>query len=236
MSGTNRIGKGSEIFQQFLTTEGVAMFDRFAPVTRMIVMMVGLLAAWAGFAEAVGGMPYRKMAQAAGSLLSARAQARDQRLQLALRRAIMQEQGLAGLQISPHVYMERGFVVGMLDNHSQAAAVMGAAHSVEGLRSLQFYLPARDSSTHKPSGGNAMASVGIAAAVKAALAGEPGLVVTRYEIKALEGEVVLLGVVADDQERHRVEAIARSTAGVTGVKDLLVIVEDPYAARRPRLR
>jgi osmotically-inducible protein OsmY len=212
------------------------MFNRFTAVYRMAAILVGLLAACVGFAEAAGGMPYRKMAQAAGSLLSARAQARDQRLQLALRRAIMQEQGLAGLQISPHVYMERGFVVGMLENHSEAEAVRSAARSVGELRSIEFYLPARDSSTHRPPGGNAMGSVGIAASVKAALAGEPGMVVTRYEIKALEGEVVLLGVVADNQERNRVEQIAKSTAGVTGVKNLLVIVEDSYAARRPRLR
>ncbi len=204
--------------------------------SRQFLLATGLLLIWAGSADAVTGMPYRKMAQAAGSLLSARAQARDQKLQLALRRAITHDQGLASLEISPHVFMERGFVVGAVDSTSQAEAVMLAARSVKGLRSVGFYLPVRDASSTNTSESGALSSVGIAASVKAALAAEPGLVATRYELKVVDRHAVLLGVVGTSEERDHVARVARKTTGVTGVEIFLLILEDPYAARRPRLR
>ena len=67
-----------------------------------------------------GVRPYRAMVKAARSELSPVALARDQRLKLQLREAILVDQTFAGLSISPHVYMERGFVVGLVDSVEQA--------------------------------------------------------------------------------------------------------------------
>ena len=67
-----------------------------------------------------GVRPYRAMVKAARSELSPVALARDQRLKLQLREAILVDQSLAGLSISPHVYMERGFIVGLVESAEQA--------------------------------------------------------------------------------------------------------------------
>lgn len=193
---------------------------------------VGLgMALVCGMAACGGFVPYRKMAQAAGSLLSARAQAQDQMLQLDLRRAIMTDDALAALAISPHVYMVRGFLVGRVDTQAQADALVTAAQGVTGLRSVSTYLPVA------PGGATVMAAdVEKVGEIKAAIAADRDLVVTRYDVNVVDGQAVLLGVVASAEESAAVEAAARSVDGVTGVTNFLLLVEEPYAALRPRLR
>ncbi|MCK6553965.1 BON domain-containing protein [Candidatus Binatia bacterium] len=188
--------------------------------------------AFVGGVAACGGfVPYRKMAQAAGSLLSARAQAEDQIMQLDLRRAIMTDDALAALGISPHVYMARGFIVGRVDNRAQADALVAAAQGVTGLRSVNYYLPVA------PGGATVLAEdVEKAAEIKAAIAGAGDLVVTRYDVSVVDGHAVLLGVVGSAEESAGVETAALSVDGIGGVTNFLLPVEGPYAALRPRLR
>ena len=70
------------------------------------------------------------MYKSASSELSAPAQARDHRLKANLRAALLADQGLAGLTLSPDVIMERGFVIGRVDTSDQAEAVRRITNNI----------------------------------------------------------------------------------------------------------
>lgn len=175
-------------------------------------------------------MGYKKAAEAAMSPLDVRAQARDQRLKMQLRSAILENESYQGIALTPAVFMEEGFVVGFVDSQEQADSVIATARGVEGLRSLETYLPV------KPAESTTESDLTTKGEVKAAIALDPSLVSSRYTIEVLGGEAVLLGVVMSDDERAGVEKAAGGVGSVTGVKNFLVVVEPSFESIRPHLR
>lgn len=182
-------------------------------------------------------MGYRAAYKAARSELSATTLARDQRLKLQLREAILLDQTYAGLAISPYVYMERGFVVGSVETVEQADGILRAARTVQGLRSLHGHLPVRKKVTEgKEETGDSISDLTISVEVKANLALVGEIVASQIDIKVLGGDVVLLGVVASEKVRDAAEREARLVSGVTGVTNLLLLPESGYMKRGHRLR
>lgn len=173
---------------------------------------------------------YKKAAEAAMSPLGVRAQAQDQRLKVQLRAAILANQELSGLLIMPDVVMQRGFVVGFVDNDQQAAEIAQAGQSVGGLVSLTTYLPV------KPTTESSSDDLEIKASIKAKIAVEPALVSDRYTIEVLDGVAVILGATMTQDEADEVGQIASQTSGVKEVKNYLLPVEAPYSSFRPHLR
>ena len=187
-----------------------------------------------------GVRPYRAMVKAARSELSPVTLARDQRLKLHLREAILLDQSLAGLSISPHVYMERGFVVGLVDSAEQADGILRAARTVQGLRSLKGHLPVRKNVPEGPDGNNeetgeSSSDLAIKAEIKAQLALAPSVVSSQIDYEVLDGNVVLLGVVASEEVRDKAQREVLKISGVTDVTNLLLLPESGYMTRRPRL-
>jgi hypothetical protein len=119
-----------------------------------------------------GARPYRAMARAATSEENVFAQAQDKELRIQLREALL-ARGDSPLAITPYVYMERGFVVGFVADGAQRDGVLSAAQGVQGLRSLQGYLPDR------PTTSSTTDDVATKAIVKAALVPHPEIGVTR---------------------------------------------------------
>ena len=182
------------------------------------------------------GMGYRAAYKAARSELSATTLARDERLKLRLREAIVLDQTYAGLAISPYVYMERGFVVGSVETIDQSDGILRAARTVQGLRSLYSHLPVREEVTENNEGASgSLSDLTISTEVKANLALVPDILVSQIDINVLSGEVVLLGVVASDKVREAAEREARLVSGVSGVTNLLLLPESEYMKKRPRL-
>ena len=68
-----------------------------------------------------GARPYSLMYKSASSELSGPAQARDHRLKANLRAALIGEQGLAGLTLSPEVLMERS--TSIFQSHSRSPQI-----------------------------------------------------------------------------------------------------------------
>ena len=199
--------------------------------------LAGLALVWLSTEGCSGaGMGYRAAYKAARSELSATTLARDQRLKLRLREAIVLDQTYAGLAISPYVYMERGFVVGSVETIDQADGILRAARTVQGLRSLYGHLPVRGEVTEKnEEASGSLSELTISTEVKASLALVPDILSSQIDIKILSGEVVLLGVVASDKVREAAEREARLVSGVSGVTNLLLLPESGYMKRRPRL-
>ncbi|HKC94741.1 MAG TPA: BON domain-containing protein [Nitrospira sp.] len=180
-----------------------------------------------------GARPYSLMYKSASSELSGPAQARDHRLKANLRAALIGEQGLAGLTLSPEVLMERGYVSGHVDTPEQAATIQRIAHGVSGLRSVDVYLPISQS---QPADSSTISDVTIHTEISAALKLAPGVVASRINVTVLDRQAVLLGVVSGDEERrHAVEAVS-GVEGVKGVTNWLLLPEPDYMAVRPKLR
>jgi osmotically-inducible protein OsmY len=174
------------------------------------------------------------MYKSASSELSAPAQARDHRLKANLRAALIAEEGIAGLSLSPDVVMERGYVIGRVEMPDQAATILRIARGVSGLRSVDVYLPTSQSQASADS--NTTSDMTIHTEIAAALRLAPGVVASRINVTVLDQRAVLLGVVSGEEERrHAVEAVS----GVEGVKEVtnwLLMPEPDYMAVRPKLR
>lgn len=173
--------------------------------------------------------PYRAMARAATSEEDVFAQAQDKELKIQLHEALL-ARGESPLAITPYVYMERGFVVGFVGDAAERDVVLSAAQGVEGLRSLQSYLPDR------PTTSSTTADVATKANVKAALAPHPEIGVTHVDIEVLDGHAVLLGVVGSEKARESAVAAAAGASGVKGVTNFLLLPEPGYESLRPHLR
>ena len=198
-------------------------------------LIIGLLVTTIALHGCGGGArPYGAMHKAAESELSAPAQARDHRLKMELRSTLIGEEGLAGLTLTPEVFMERGYVIGRVETSDQADAVRRIARGVPGLRSVDVYLPvAQAQSTNESSLASDLA---LKAEVASALKVSPGIVTARITTTVLDGHVVLLGVVSDEEERHRTAAVVSGVKGVTGVTNWLLLPESDYRTLRPKFR
>lgn len=215
------------VFANFLRVYGLA--------TLVIVGLAPLLFATEGCSGA--GMGYRAAYKAARSELSPTTLARDERLKLQLREAILLNGTYDGFSISPYVYMERGFVVGLVKDQEEADRIMQAARTVDGLRSLYGHLPVEAKGSEEDENvSQSISDITIMTDVKANLALVPEVMVSQMDIKVLSGEVVLLGVVASNKVRDAAEREARLVSGVTGVTNLLLLPESGYMKRIRLLR
>ena len=176
-----------------------------------------------------GVRPYRAMARAATSEENVFAQAQDKELKVQLREALLAH-GESPLAITPYVYMGRGFVVGFVGDGAQRDDVLSAAQGVQGLRSLQSYLPDR------PTTSSTANDVAAKANVKVALVPHPEIGVTHVDIEVLDGHVVLLGVVGSEEARESAVTAAAGVSGVKGVTNFLLLPEPDYESLRPHLR
>jgi osmotically-inducible protein OsmY len=105
-----------------------------------LLISIGLMLAFLS-APGCGGPKYKAMVEAAQSELSPRAIAHDDRHKIHIHEAMVSEQGLSGLMLSIYVFMERAYLVGHVDSQEQGQAVLNTARHVQGLRSVEGYLP-----------------------------------------------------------------------------------------------
>jgi len=194
----------------------------------------GLLAAFFITLGCGGARPYSLMYKSASSELSAPAQARDHRLKANLRAALIGEEGLTGLSLSPEVLMERAYVTGHVDTLDQAAAVQRIARSVSGLRSVEVYLPISPPQPNPDS--STMSDMTIRTEIAAALKLAPGVVASRITVTVLDRRAVLFGVVSGDEERRNAVKAVSDVEGVKGVTNWLLLPEPDYMAVRPKIR
>ncbi len=198
-------------------------------LTRCLLAILLVIASGCG-----GARPYSLMYKSASSELSGPAQARDHRLKANLRAALIGEEGLTGLTLTPDVIMERGYVIGRVETPDQSAAIVRIARGVSGLRSVEVYLPV---SQAQPSGDSStMSDVTIHTEIAAALRLAPGVVASRINLTVLDGRAVLLGVVSSEEERHQALEAASGVEGVKGVTNWLLLPDPNYMAVRPKLR
>ena len=177
---------------------------------------------------------YAAAAKSAQSELSTVTQARDTRLKLHLREALLLNELSAGLSITPYVFMERGFVIGFVESKEQADEIERVARGVEGLRSLYAYLPVRKADTgEKGESDEITSAIATKLEIRGNLVRVPDIVTSQISLEVLDAEVVLLGVVASERVKEEAEREAYKVSGVKHVKNLLLLPETEYMKRIP---
>lgn len=210
-------------------------------ITRMLTsipyrisLLIGLGIAVVLLCEGCGGERYRTVVDAAESGLSSLTMADDHRHQRRLQEVLLAEPGFAGLVMTSYVFMDHGYVVGHVQTPEQAEAVYKTAKKVEGLRSLNAFLPVKRSSTFDAVG-TGSSDAALKAQVEAALARTPGVVDTRVHVEILDDRAILLGVVSGSEEKTRAEHAVASTLGVKRIINWLLLPETEYLAIRSQV-
>jgi len=178
-----------------------------------------------------GAKPYTVMAKAAQSEETPMAQARDHRLHLKLRRSLLEHDLLKSLSITPYVFQDRAFLVGAVKTPEERDATLAVARDMGEFRSVDGYLPVLPEKHESSFTSDATRS----AEIKARLVADPSVVKSRFEVKTIDGHVVLVGVVTP-HEKETIVNLAQSLEGVQGVTDFLQLPDPEYERIRPGLR
>jgi osmotically-inducible protein OsmY len=184
--------------------------------------------------QGCSGDRYKTVVDAAGAGLSSLTLADDYRHQRRLQEVLAAEPEFAGLVLTAHVFMDHGYVVGHVHSPEQAEAVYKTARNVEGLRSLNAFLPVKHPSTFDTVG-KVSSNAALKAQVEAELARTPGVVDTRVHVEILDERAILLGVVSGSEEKTRAEHAAASTLGVKRIINWLLLPETEYLAIRSQV-
>ena len=197
------------------------------------------IGSWSGLAFAAllicqgcGGDRYGTVVDAAESGLESLTMADDYRHQRHLQQALLEEPAFAGLTLTAYVFMDHGYVVGHVNTSEQAEAVFKAAKKVEGLRSINAFLPVRRT---VDTVGKVIPDSTMKSQVQAALARTPGIVESRIHVEVLDNRAILLGVVSGDEEKTRAEEAASATIGVKRIVNWLLLPESQYLAIRSQV-
>jgi osmotically-inducible protein OsmY len=196
--------------------------------------MVGVGVSVVLLCQGCGSDRYNTVVNAAESGLGSLTLADDYRHQRRLQEVLLADRRFSGLTLTAYVFMDHGYVVGHVRSSEQAEAVYQTASQVEGLRSLNAFLPVkRPSALDKV--GTVASDESLKAEVQAALARTPGLVDSRVQVEVLDNRAVLLGVVSGNEEKTRAEHAAAATIGVKRIINWLLLPESEYLAIRSQV-
>ena len=182
--------------------------------------------------QACGSERYNTVIDAAGSGLGSLTLADDYRHQRHLQQVLLEDPKFAGLTLTAYVFMDHGYVVGHVRSPEQAEAVYRVASKVEGLRSLNAFLPIKRAADVV---GEVAPDEVLKAQVQAALARASGVVESRVHVEVLDHRAILLGVVSGAEEKNRAEDAAASTIGVKRIISWLLLPESDYLAIRSQV-
>jgi len=184
--------------------------------------------------QGCSGDRYKTVVDAAGAGLSSLTLADDYRHQRRMQEVLVAEPEFAGLVLTAYVFMDHGYLVGHVHSPEQAEAVYKTARKVEGLRSLNAFLPVKHPSTVDTIG-KVSPDAALKAQVEAELARTPGVVDTRVHVEILDDRAILLGVVSGSEEKTRAEQAVASTLGVKRIINWLLLPETEYLAIRSQV-
>ena len=189
-----------------------------------------LLGASVGLLGCGGPRPYRAMARAARSQESLASRLEDRAMKAEILANLMEDGAVERESVTPHVYMGHAFLVGSVRTPAQRDAATADAWRVDGVRSVDAYLPqtrARRSAAQTASD----------AALKAELKGRLSLdaALTHIDLAVIDGHAVLLGVVPSQEAVQSAGTIAQGTGSITGVTNFLLVPEEGSERLRPGL-
>jgi len=144
---------------------------------------------------------------------------------------LMEDGAVGRAGVTPYVYMGHAFLVGSVRTPAQRDAATADAWRVEGVRSVEAYLP---QARGNRSASRRASDTRLKAELKGRLSRDPALT-TRIDLEVIDGHAVLLGVVPSQEAVQSAGTIAQGTGGMTGVTNFLLVPEEGYEHGRPGL-
>jgi len=143
--------------------------------------------------------------------------ASDTSIELSILKKLGDEESSDIIDVSVSSYEGKVFLVGEYENSSQKSRFFTAAKSVEGVKSVDFYL--LKANKNSPCG--TKENLSITAKVKANLIGDKSIWSTNVHVSTMQCQVVLWGTVGTSLEVSKSISHAKKVEGVKSVKSFL---------------
>lgn len=141
----------------------------------------------------------------------------DKKITATIQKTFLEDGTVKILDISSYCYDGHVFLVGEYDNKEQKEKAEKMAKDVEGVKSVRTYLlPKKKGDTCGTSD-----NVAITGKVDAKLTADKDIRSTNIDVKVVQCNVVLLGIVRSGEEVNKATAHAKSVAGVRSVTSFL---------------
>lgn len=143
----------------------------------------------------------------------------DKQITYQVEAAFLNDDKVKFLDFDASSYEGHVYIVGEYESRSQVDQAVKLAKGVKGVRKVTTYMLPKKEHDHCGTTDN----VEIYSRLKADLVGDKDVWSTNVEIKTVQCNVVLLGIVGSMNEREKIIDYAGKTKGVRGVKSYLKI-------------
>jgi hyperosmotically inducible protein len=141
----------------------------------------------------------------------------DETITMAIRKKFAEDEKIKYFDISTYCYNGHVYLVGEYDTADQRNQAVKLAKEVEGVKSVtDYFLPKSKDDTCETA-----KNLELSSKVKIKLIGDVDILSTQIEVKALQCNIVLLGLVRSEDEIKRAISDAQSVEGVRSVKSFL---------------
>jgi hyperosmotically inducible protein len=146
-------------------------------------------------------------------------QAKDEQIEMEIRKKFLNDDNIETLDISTYCYNGDVYLVGEYGNRTQKSLAINLAKGVEGVKSVtDHFLPKK-----KDDSCGTKENIELIASIKGKLIGDKNIWSTNIEVKAIRCNVILLGLVGYPSEITDAIAHAKSVQGVRKVTSYLKV-------------
>jgi hyperosmotically inducible protein len=143
----------------------------------------------------------------------------DEKITMDIRKKISDDPKIKYFDISTYCYNGHVYLVGEYDTVDQKNQAVKLAREVEGVKSVtDYFLPKKKDDTC-----GTTANLKLLTKVKVELIGDKNISSTQIEVKALQCNIILLGLVSSDDEIKNAISLAKAVEGVRSVKSFVRI-------------
>lgn len=141
----------------------------------------------------------------------------DEKITMAIRKKFSDDEKIKYFDISTYCYHGHVYLVGEYDTVNQKDQAVKLAKVVQGVKSVtDYFLPKKKDDTC-----GTTANLKLFTEVKTELIGDKEISSTQIEVKALQCNIILLGLVGSADEINKAISLAKNVEGVRSVKSFL---------------
>ena len=141
----------------------------------------------------------------------------DQKITMAIRKKFTDDENIKYFDISTYCYNGHVYLVGEYDTVDQKNQAVKLAGEVEGVKSVtDYFLPKKKDDTC-----GTTANFKLSTKLKTKLIGDKDISSTQIEVKALQCNIILLGLVGSADQIKKAISHAKTVEGIRSVKSFL---------------
>jgi hyperosmotically inducible protein len=148
-------------------------------------------------------------------------QAKDEKITMNIRSKLGEEEALKSLSVSTYCYEGNVYLVGEYENSKQKTRAVKLAKEVEGVKSVKNYFLRKKKGDTSGTSDN----LKLVAQIKTELSKDKEISSTAIEVKAIQCNIVLLGLVSSKKEIDKAIAHTKGVQGVRSVTSFLKVAD-----------